>query len=96
MEQRIAIDYSKARPREERLNSPLVQTATATTNYFRKRGTPEILPVDVGSTDANIAISMGIPGVAVGAVVERMAHRWKRMPKPAASCQASSRSSPWQ
>ena len=32
-------------------------------------------PADVGSTDANIAVSMGIPAVAVGAVVEHMPHR---------------------
>jgi acetylornithine deacetylase/succinyl-diaminopimelate desuccinylase-like protein len=75
MERMIGIDYSKARPREERLQHPLVQTALATSNFFRKSGTPAIVPMDVGSTDANIAISMSIPGVAVGAVVERMAHR---------------------
>jgi len=75
MERRMAIDYSKARPREERLDHPLVQTALATSNYFRKPGSPEIMPQDVGSTDANIAISMGIPGVAVGAVIEHFAHR---------------------
>ena len=67
MEQKMGIDYSKALPQAQRLNHPLVQTALATSNYFRKPGTPEILPVDVGSTDANIAVSMGIPAVAVGA-----------------------------
>jgi acetylornithine deacetylase/succinyl-diaminopimelate desuccinylase-like protein len=75
MEHSMAIDYSRARPQQERLNSPVVQTALATANYFRKSGTPEIVPADVGSTDANIAISMGIPAVAVGAVIERMPHR---------------------
>ena len=75
MEKQMAIDYSKARPRQERLDHPLVQTALATSNYFRKPGTPAIVPADVGSTDANIAISMGIPAVAVGAVDERMPHR---------------------
>jgi tripeptide aminopeptidase len=75
MERRMAIDYSKAAPRQERLNHPLVQTALAVSNHFRKKGTPEIAPADVGSTDANIALSMGIPGVAVGAVSEHFAHR---------------------
>jgi len=75
VERGMGIDYSRARSREERLGSPLVQTALATSNFFRKPGTPAIVPADVGSTDANIAISMGIPAVAVGAVAERMPHR---------------------
>lgn len=75
MERRMAIDYSKAQPAETRLHQPVVQTALAVANYFRKAGTPAIVPRDVGSTDANIAISMGIPAVAVGAAVERMPHR---------------------
>jgi tripeptide aminopeptidase len=75
METKMGVDYSKARPQKERLNHPLVQTALATSNYFRKKGTPEIVPQDVGSTDANIAISMGIPGVAIGATQEKMPHR---------------------
>jgi tripeptide aminopeptidase len=75
MERKMGIDYSKARPQKERLNHPLVQTALATANYFRKPGTPEIVPADVGSTDANIAVSMGIPAVAVGATDERLPHR---------------------
>ena len=75
MEKKITIDYSKARPKQERLDHPLVQTALAVGNHFRKAGTPAIVAADVGSTDANIAISMGIPAVAVGASVERMAHR---------------------
>ena len=52
-----------------------VQTALATSNYFRKPGTPEIVAHDVGSTDANIAVSMAIPAVAIGATVERLPHR---------------------
>jgi acetylornithine deacetylase/succinyl-diaminopimelate desuccinylase-like protein len=75
MEKQMAIDYSKARPRQERLDHALVQTALATSNFFRKPGTPAIVPADVGSTDANIAISMGIPAVAVGATEERLPHR---------------------
>jgi acetylornithine deacetylase/succinyl-diaminopimelate desuccinylase-like protein len=75
MEKGMAVDYSNARPQAERLNHAVVQTALATSNYFRKAGTPVIMPADVGSTDANMAIAMGIPSVAVGAVVERFAHR---------------------
>jgi len=75
METKMGIDYSKALPQNERRDHPLVRTAVATANYFRKPGTPEITPRDVGSTDANIAVSMGIPAVAVGANLESMPHR---------------------
>lgn len=75
MERKMAVDYSKARPQKERLQHPLVQTALAISNYFRKPGTPEIVAQDVGSTDANNAVAMGIPAVAVGATSERMPHR---------------------
>jgi len=75
MEKKMGIDYSKALSQKDRLNHPLVQTALATSNHFRKPGTPLIVPSDVGSTDANIAVSMGIPAVAVGANLERMPHR---------------------
>ena len=89
VDRKMGIDYSKARPQQERLNHPVVQTALATANHFRKTGTPEIEAHDVGSTDANIAVSMGIPAVAVGAVIEHFAHRLEETPKPAASCPAS-------
>jgi acetylornithine deacetylase/succinyl-diaminopimelate desuccinylase-like protein len=75
MEKKMGIDYSKARPRSERLNHPLVRTAVATGNYFRKPGTPELVAQDAGANDSNIAVSMGIPAVAVGAVIEHMPHR---------------------
>ena len=75
MEKTALGDYAKARPKDERLNSPLVQTALATSNYFRKPGTPAIVPADVGSTDANNAIAMGIPAVAIGATLEYSPHR---------------------
>ena len=74
-ESSVGINYSKARPQSERLNQPVVQTALATANFFRKPGSPEIVLADVGSTDANIAIAMGIPAVAVGAVLEHFPHR---------------------
>lgn len=75
METVFAVDYSNAKPPSERLNYPVVQTALATANYFRKAGTPEIIPADLGSTDANNAVAMGIPAVAIGAASTHMAHR---------------------
>jgi acetylornithine deacetylase/succinyl-diaminopimelate desuccinylase-like protein len=75
MEKNTFIDYSKARPAGERLNSPLVQTALAVANHFRKEATPAIVPADVGSTDANNAVAMGMPAVAIGAVAEFEPHR---------------------
>jgi tripeptide aminopeptidase len=75
MESKMAVDYSRALPQKERLNHPLVRTAVATANHFRKPGTPEIAPADAGSTDANIAVSMGIPAVSVGATITHMPHR---------------------
>jgi acetylornithine deacetylase/succinyl-diaminopimelate desuccinylase-like protein len=75
MEENMGIDYSKARPAPERLNHPLVQTALAIANHFRKPGTPAIVPADIGSTDANIAVSMGIPAVAVGARIGQSPHQ---------------------
>lgn len=75
MEKTTFIEYANARPKEERLRHELVQTAVATANHFRKPGTPAIVPVDVGSTDANAGVALGIPSVAIGAVVQRFAHR---------------------
>ncbi|MBY0503473.1 MAG: M20/M25/M40 family metallo-hydrolase [Bryobacteraceae bacterium] len=75
VERRMAIDYSRAKPQSERLNHPLVQTALATANHFRPAGTPALTAADAGSTDANIAVSMGIPAVSIGAAITRMAHR---------------------
>jgi acetylornithine deacetylase/succinyl-diaminopimelate desuccinylase-like protein len=75
MERKMGIDYSKALPQKDRLNHPLVQTALAVSNHFRKPGTPAIVPGDLGANDSNIAVSMGIPSVAVGAVIEYLPHR---------------------
>jgi acetylornithine deacetylase/succinyl-diaminopimelate desuccinylase-like protein len=75
MERKMGLDYSKALPQKERLNHPLVQTALAASNYFRKPGTPAIVAQDAGANDSNIAVSIAIPAVAVGAVVEHMPHR---------------------
>jgi acetylornithine deacetylase/succinyl-diaminopimelate desuccinylase-like protein len=75
MEKTTLGEYSHAKPKEERLNSPLVQTALAVSNHFRRSGTPAIVPADVGSTDANNAVAMGIPAVAIGATLEHTPHR---------------------
>jgi tripeptide aminopeptidase len=75
MEESSFGDYSKARPQSERLNQPVVQTALTVENFYRKKGAPEIVPADLGSTDANNAIGMGIPAVAVGAVMDHQPHR---------------------
>jgi tripeptide aminopeptidase len=75
VEEKSFVDYAKARPQSERLNQPVVQTALAVENYFRKNGSPAILPADLGSTDANNAVGMGIPAVAVGAVMDHQPHR---------------------
>ena len=52
-----------------------MQTALAVSNHFRKAGSPAIIPADVGSTDANNAVALGIPAVAIGATLEHMPHR---------------------
>ena len=53
----------------------MVQTAVAVANFFRRPGSAEIKPADVGSTDANNAVALGLPAVAVGAVLEHQPHR---------------------
>ena len=75
LEHTVLEDYSKALPKDQRLNHPLVQTAVATANFFRKPGTAAVVPMDLGSTDANIAISMGIPAIAAGAVLSSNPHQ---------------------
>ena len=75
MEENSIGDYSRARPQTERVNQPVVQTALAVANFFRKSGSPEIILADIGSTDANNAVGMGIPAVAVGAVMDNQPHR---------------------
>lgn len=71
----VTEDYSKALPKEQRLNDSLVKTAVATANHFRQSGAPAIVPMDLGSTDANIAVSLGIPAIAAGAVLSSNPHQ---------------------
>lgn len=68
-------DYSRALPKEQRLNHRLVQTAVAVANRYRKAGSAAVVPKDLGSTDANIAISLGIPAIATGAVLSSKQHQ---------------------
>jgi acetylornithine deacetylase/succinyl-diaminopimelate desuccinylase-like protein len=68
-------DYSKALPKEQRLNHSLVKTAVAAANHFREPGSAEVVPMDLGSTDANIAVSLGIPAIATGAVLSKNWHQ---------------------
>jgi tripeptide aminopeptidase len=68
-------DYSKALTKQQRLEHSLVKTAVATANHFRKAGAPAVVPLDLGSTDANIAISLGIPAIAAGTVISSNQHQ---------------------
>ena len=74
MEQAVNIDFSKARPQQERLSHPLVQIAVAAVNHFRPPGMAAVVPQDIGSTNANIALSMGIPAIAIGAATTNKVH----------------------
>jgi tripeptide aminopeptidase len=66
------LDYSSALSREERRAHPMVQTALDVQKHLQLVYAPE--PFDVGSTDANVGVSMGIPSIAVGAIRSRDAH----------------------
>jgi tripeptide aminopeptidase len=74
-------DYSRALPAKERLKHSLVQTAVAAANHFRKAGSPAIVAKDLGSTDANVAISMGIPAIATGVALSSAQHQLEESAK---------------
>jgi tripeptide aminopeptidase len=61
------VNFSKAQPRETRRAHPLVQTAVDIQNYLKLSRTGSAEALDMGSTDANVAVGMGIPAIAVGA-----------------------------
>ncbi|MFN8940631.1 MAG: M20 family metallopeptidase [Acidobacteriota bacterium] len=67
-------DYSKALPKDVRLNHPLVQTTLAVTDYLRLNGTNKTLPADSGSDDHNIGVALGIPSIGIGAIIGHAAH----------------------
>jgi len=71
----VGQDYSKSLPKEQRLAHPLVKTAVDAANYFRRPGSASVAPLDFGSTDANIAVSLGIPAIATGALISANQHQ---------------------
>jgi tripeptide aminopeptidase len=71
----VTEDYSKSLSKQQRLGHPLVKTAVDAANYFRKPGSATVVPADLGSTDANIAISLGIPAIATGALISTKQHQ---------------------
>ena len=60
------VDYSQAQPRERRRAHPLVQTAVDIQNHLQLPRAGASGPLDIGSTDANVAVGMGIAAIAVG------------------------------
>jgi tripeptide aminopeptidase len=75
------IDYSKALPKEVRLKHSVVQTAVAVTDYMKLNLEPTE-PSDTGSDDHNIGVAMGIPSIAVGAVLGRGGHSLEESADP--------------
>ena len=61
------VSFAKVRTRPERLGDPLVQAAVAVHDYFKLGPGGKTEPLDIGSTDANVAVGLGIPAIAVGA-----------------------------
>lgn len=70
----VAHDYSKALPKEVRLNHPLVQTTLQVTDYLKLNGNAKTVAVDSGSDDHNIGVAMGIPSIGIGAILGGGAH----------------------
>ncbi len=69
-------DYSKALSKEQRLNHSLVTDGCRRRQIISaNRAAPAIIPMDLGSTDANIAISLGIPQLPPGAVLSSNQHQ---------------------
>ena len=67
-------DYSKALPKEVRLNSTLVQTTLAVTDHLKLNGNRKTVPSDFGSDDHNIGVALGIPSIGIGAIIGGGAH----------------------
>ena len=66
------LDYSNSLSREQRRGHPMVQTAIDIHKYLKLALLPDAM--DVGSTDANVGVSLGIPSIALGATSGRDAH----------------------
>lgn len=67
-------DYSKALPKEVRLNHPLVQTTLAVHDFLKLNGNRKSTAVDSGSDDHNIGVALGIPAIGIGAIIGGGAH----------------------
>lgn len=67
-------DYSRALPKEARMNSTLVQTALAVTDHLKLNGEHKAVAFDSGSDDHNIGVAMGIPSIGIGAILGSGAH----------------------
>ena len=70
----IVHDYSKALPKEVRLNHTLVQTTLAVTDHMKLNGDRKAAAYDSGSDDHNIGVAMGIPSIGIGAIRSAGAH----------------------
>ncbi|MCX6597498.1 MAG: M20/M25/M40 family metallo-hydrolase [Acidobacteria bacterium] len=68
------IDYSQAKPKEDRLAHPLVQTALAASDHLKLTGDLKAEAYDAGAADHNIGVSLGVPAINVGATRTRGAH----------------------
>ena len=66
------LDYSNALSRDQRRAHPLVQTALDVHRFLKVSMLPDAM--DVGSTDANVGVALGIPSIAIGATAGRDAH----------------------
>lgn len=66
------LDYSNALTREQRRGHPMVQTAIDVHKFLKVALLPDAM--DVGSTDANVGVSLGIPSIAIGGTAGRDAH----------------------
>ena len=70
----IVHDYSKALPKEVRLNHTLVQSTLAVTDYMKLNGDAKAVAFDSGSDDHNIGVALGIPSIGIGALIGGGAH----------------------
>jgi acetylornithine deacetylase/succinyl-diaminopimelate desuccinylase-like protein len=66
------LDYSRAQTGAQRRAHPMVQTALDIQKHLKVMLVNEAM--DVGSTDANVGVALGVPSIAVGAVWSRDAH----------------------
>lgn len=68
------IDYSQAKPKLERLNHPLTQTALAASDYLKLAVVDRAQAMDSGAADHNVGVALGIPAIGIGATRGRGGH----------------------